>query len=453
MKFLHLSDLHLGKTVNEISMLEDQRYILRQALDLAVNEHVDAVLIAGDVYDKTVPPEDAVSLLDDFLSALSALKIRVFIISGNHDSDERLNFGSRLFEKNGIYIAGKYDGTVHGITLHDEFGPVCIHLLPYIQRVAAAHFWPGDDTRTYQSAAKTILSHASFDFSRRNVLVAHQFVTAGGCGSLETGNAAGAGTEAAAYSSAGSAAGNAARHLAGDPELSGSETSALSVGTIDRISSSVFDGFDYVALGHIHRPQRVGRDSVRYGGSPLKYSAGEISQQKAFTLVTLGPKGTEPDIRLLPVRPLHEMRQLKGHLADLLRPENIQYPDDYVFVTLTDETPIPDAFAAIQKRYPNAMNLRYQEKDSQKDDEATYGQEPVRASFEEQMRDFYKRILGQDPSDEEMKILGSVAREAGIEIGNGTVTEVGPGSGNEAGTEARTESGTNSKTACEKRIS
>lgn len=444
MKFLHLSDLHLGKTVNEISMIPDQKHMLRQVLDLTQTEKPDAVLIAGDVYDRTVPPEDAVTLLDGFLSELAAAHIPVLIISGNHDSEERLNFGSRLFEKNGIYICGKYDGTLHEVTLSDEHGPVHFWLMPYVQRALAQHFWPDDDTRTYETAARTILRHAEINFSERNVLLAHQFVTA------SAPDAGGSQNHSAQHIEKDPAPENSfsvySAGRTGDPKLSGSEITAKNVGTIDRISSHVFDGFDYVALGHIHRPQRVGRNAVRYAGSPLKYSLSEADQRKAYTLVELGEKGSEPSVRLIPAAPLHDMRLLRGRLEDLMRPENILYPDDYVFVTLTDRTPVPDAFAIIQKRYPNAMGLRYDMPPSGSfSDDPLHGAGPddrlagsgegipfpgstnvsrsgadpsggaAPERFDDQIRSFAKRILGTDLTAEELRILRTAAREAGIE--------------------------------------
>ena len=386
MKFLHLADLHLGRTMNEISLIPDQAYMLRQVLDLAEKEQIDAVLIAGDVYDRAVPPEEAVALLDEFLSSLSAMNLPAFIISGNHDSDERLNFGSRLFQKNGIYICGKYDGTLHEVTLQDAYGPVHIWLMPYIQRAMVQHFWPDDDTKTYESAARCVLAHAQINPKERNVLLAHQFVTAG--------------------------------KAENDPQLSGSETTAKNVGTIDRIACCLFDDFDYVALGHIHRPQRVGRDCVRYGGSPLKYSLSEVNQEKAYTIIRLEEKEKLPEISLIPVSPLHEVRQLKGRLSELLKPENIEYPDDYIFVTLTDETPVPDAFSAIQSRYPNACGLRYDmSRRIHAEEASTDGaqEKPEKKGFDEQIQDFYRRILGTSPSDEEMKILRDAAKAAGVE--------------------------------------
>jgi exonuclease SbcD len=380
MKFLHLADLHLGKTVNGFSMIPDQKFVLSEAMNLIEKRKIDAVLIAGDVYDKKIPTEEAVELFDDFLSELSEKNVPALIISGNHDSDERLNFGSRLFDRNNIYIAGKYNGTIKKVTLKDKYGPVNFYLLPFIQRIQAERFFPDDDTSTYEAAVRTVLKHTDVDFNERNVILAHQFVTG-----------------------------------ASTPELSGSETSAKSVGTVDEISYTVLDGFNYAALGHIHRPQHVGRKEIRYGGSPVKYSLNEINQDKAFTIIELKEKGKPASIRTIPVKPLHEMRELRGPLEELVKPENIKYPDDYVFATLTDEMPVPDAFEIIRSHYKNIMGLRYDNTAEKKAEETeTITQESVR-TFSDMMQEFYKKILGTDPTEEEWNVLKETAEEAGIE--------------------------------------
>ena len=380
MNLLHLSDLHLGKAVNEISMLEDQKYILSQVIDLIDEEKIDAVMMAGDIYDRKVPPEEAVALLDDFLSKLAAKKVPVLMISGNHDSDERLNFGSRIFSKNGIYVAGKYNGQINKVTIEDKYGPVNFYLMPFTERNQVEYYFPDDDTSTYEAAVNTALSHTEIDYSERNILLAHLFAIAG----------------------------------ASEPELSGSETSAKNVGTIDKVSSGLFSGFEYTALGHIHRPQKVGNENVRYGGSPLKYSLSEINQSKAFTIVKINEKGTEPDIKLIPIKPLHEMRELKGNFEELMKPENIEFPDDYIFMTLKDETPIADAYAIAESRYKNIMGLRYDNSASKLSDSEELVEGENERDFDEMMGDFYKKILGREPEDDERKILNEVAKEAGV---------------------------------------
>lgn len=380
MNLLHLSDLHLGKVVNEISMLEDQKYILSKVIDLIDEEKIDAVMMAGDIYDRKVPSEEAVALLDDFLSKLAAKKIPVLMISGNHDSDERLNFGSRIFSKNGIYVAGKYTGKINKVTLNDDYGPVNFYLMPFTERNQVEYYFPDDDTSTYEAAVNTALSHTGIDYSERNILLAHLFAISG----------------------------------TSEPELSGSETSAKNVGTIDKVSSGLFSEFEYTALGHIHRPQKVGSENVRYGGSLLKYSLNEINQSKAFTIVTINEKGTGPDINLIPIKPLHEMRELKGNFDELMKPENIEFPDDYIFMTLKDKTPIADAYAIAESRYKNLMGLRYDNSESKLADTEEINEGESGRDFSEMMADFYKKILGREPEDDEWKILNEVAKEAGV---------------------------------------
>ena len=380
MNLLHLSDLHLGKAVNEISMLDDQKYILSQVIDLIDEEKIDAVMMAGDIYDRKVPPEEAVALLDDFLSKLAAKKVPVLMISGNHDSDERLNFGSRIFSKNGIYVAGKYNGQINKVTIEDKYGPVNFYLMPFTERNQVEYYFPDDDTSTYEAAVNTALSHTGIDYSERNILLAHLFAISG----------------------------------TSEPELSGSETNAKNVGTIDKVGNGLFSKFEYTALGHIHRPQQVGSENIRYAGSPLKYSLSEINQSKAFTIVTINEKGTCPDINLIPIKPLHEMRELKGNFDELMKPENIEFPDDYIFMTLKDKTPIADAYAIAESRYKNLMGLRYDNSESKLADTEEINEGESGRDFSEMMADFYKKILGREPEDDEWKILNEVAKEAGV---------------------------------------
>jgi exonuclease SbcD len=227
MKLLHISDLHIGRRIGEYSLLDDQRNILNQILDITDEEKPDGILIAGDVYDKSMPPGEAVELLDDFLTELAARNLPVFMVSGNHDSPERLNFGSRIMMKNGIHIAGIFNGALHKETLEDEFGKVNIYLLPYIKPALVRSFYDGN-IETYDDAVRTVTSAAEVDRQERNILVAHQFVTSG----------------------------------AQQPERCESES--IAVGGLDNVDTSAFDAFDYVALGHLHGPQRIGRDTIRY---------------------------------------------------------------------------------------------------------------------------------------------------------------------------------------------
>ena len=376
MKLMHLGDLHLGKSLNEFNLIEDQRFILERLLEIADREAVDAVLICGDVYDRAVPGEAAVQLLDRFLTRLSEAGKKVFMISGNHDSDERLNFASRMLEKSGVFITGRYDGRLGHVEISDEYGPVHFWMLPYVKASRVKHFFPEETIENYDDAVRTAIRREDIDPSVRNVILAHQFVVG-----------------------------------ASDPELAGSETALASVGTLDRISWECFTDFDYGALGHIHRNQPVGRETLRYAGSPLKYSLekNELEQEKTVTLVELKEKGTV-EVRHLPLEPLRQIRRLKGTLEELI--QSAVDPQDYIYATLTDEQTQIDAMARLQNVYPFTMKLDY--------DNGTLleGLEPAAASeardFPTLMKDFYRWILGKEPSEEEMAILEDAAREAEV---------------------------------------
>lgn len=381
MKLLHLADLHIGKSLNDYSLLEDQRYILEQILSLIKERQVDAVLIAGDVYDKSIPSEEAVKLLDYFLCSLAASGVNTYLISGNHDSDERLNFGSALFQKNRLYIAAKYEGKIFQHRCEDEFGSVNFFLLPFIKASQVRHFFPEAEIASYNEAVALALSQAVFDPAERNILLAHQFV-----------------------------AGHAA-----DPELAGSEgVSALTVGNVEKVAVDCFAGFDYVALGHIHAPQPVGRQTVRYAGSPLKYSLSEINNAKSAPLITLGPKG-QLDIELLPLRPRREVRQLKGQLQQLLQPENILAPDDYIYAILTDEVPINNAMDIFRQYYPNTLKIAYDNAHTRAAGQVAVGGNVTKdKSFAELLADFYQLMYGCEISAAEIQIMQQAAKEAGV---------------------------------------
>ena len=258
MRFLHLGDLHLGKSLGDFDLIEDQKYILDQILAVIRDRSVDAVLIAGDVYDKAIPSEAATNLLDYFLCRLSETGVKTFMISGNHDSNDRLNYGSQLFQTSQIYIASVYMGILARYTMEDQVGEVDVYLLPFVKASQVRHYFPDAKIDSYDDAVHVILAQAGVDLNRRNVIVAHQFVT----GKSE------------------------------DPALAGSESAGTqSVGLVEKIAYDCFDAFDYVALGHIHSSQKVGREEVRYAGSPLKYSLSEVNNIKSMPLVTLGEKG------------------------------------------------------------------------------------------------------------------------------------------------------------------
>lgn len=327
MKLFHLADLHLGKIVNGVSMLEDQRYILQQILNLADEEKPRGVLIAGDVYDRSVPTTDAVDLLDDFITRLSCgLHIPVFLVAGNHDSAERLNFGSRIFKESGVHIAGAPGAQLERVTLHDEFGPLHIYLLPFV-RAAVCRQILNVPVTSCEEAVRGLLNTAEIPQNERNVLVAHQFVTGAGQAAIR------------------------------------SESETISVGGTDQVDADVFSAFDYVALGHLHAPQSVGRPTVRYAGSPLKYSFSEALHKKSVTVVELGEKG-DVSVRHLPLVILRDMRVIRGKLGDLLSPEisELANQEDYIRAVLTDEEDLLDPIGKLRQVYPHVMRLDFDNK-------------------------------------------------------------------------------------------
>lgn len=380
MKFLHLSDLHLGKSIGEFDLYDDQKYILDQILGIIRDESVDAVLIAGDVYDRSVPSEEAISLLDYFLCELSRIPVRTFVISGNHDSDERLNFGSGIFKANNIFISAIYDGVLYRQTISDEYGDVDIYLLPFVKASQVKHFFPDDKIETYSDAVQAIFNHAEIDLRKRNILVAHQFVMA----------------------------------VDKDPVLGGSEgTGTQNVGLVEKIGCDCFDAFDYVALGHIHSAQKVGREEIRYAGSPLKYSLSEVNNDKSVTVVTVKEKG-DTDIRLIPLKPKRNMRHIKGPVNILLDKENIDNQEDFIYVTLTDEDVIDNAMGIFQQVYPNTVKIDYENSHTKEIDQVDITQIADNKSFDELIAEFYRQIYGCDINEEEMKIMKQVAKEAGV---------------------------------------
>lgn len=321
MKFIHLSDLHIGKRINEYSMLEDQAYILSSIIDIIDDVKPDAVIIAGDVYDKAIPSAEAVQLFDDFLVKLSERSLHVFVISGNHDSPERISFGARLMEKSGIHLSPVYDGHIKSVTLKDTYGSVHIHMLPFIKPAHVRRFYEEEDIVSYTDAVRVALSKQAFNKNERNILITHQFVT----GAQRT------------------------------------ESEEISVGGSDNVDLSVFEGFDYVALGHIHRPQSCGADNIRYSGTPLKHSFSEAKDKKSVTVVELLEKGAVKTSQI-PLVPLRDMHEIKGTYNSVMMRDfykDTSYTEDYMHITLTDEDDIPDAIGRLRTVYHNLMKLDY----------------------------------------------------------------------------------------------
>ena len=323
MKFLHLSDLHLGKRVHNFSMIDDQRYILEQILDIADKEEITGVIIAGDVYDKPVPSAEAVALFDEFLVQLAKRNLHVFVISGNHDSAERIAFGGKLMRHSRVYMSPVYNGEIEPVTLEDEFGKLKVFLLPFVKPVQVRHFCNEEEIRDYTEAVRCAIDHMDVKNEERNILVCHQFVT------------------------------GATR----------CESEEISVGGLDNVDASVFEPFDYVALGHIHGPQNIGSDRIRYCGTPLKYSFSEANHQKSVTIVNLGKKG-ELLTETRPLKPMRDMIKVKGFFEEIT--DKVFYEkmdtESYVQITLLDEQDIPNAFGKLATIYPNLMQMRYENK-------------------------------------------------------------------------------------------
>lgn len=371
MRFVHLSDLHLGKRVHEFSMMEDQKYILRQILKIIEEKKADAVVIAGDVYDKSVPSAEAVRLLDDFLIRLAKLSVPVLMISGNHDSSERLAFGAKFMKQSQIYISPVYDGTVVPVTFQDEYGEVDVYLLPFL-KPAMVRSTGREDAEEIKSYQETLLAAVEWmhpDFTRRNLLVSHQFVTGAGR----------------------------------------SDSEEISVGGLDNVDGSVFDGFDYVALGHIHGPQHIGRETLRYCGTPLKYSFSEASQEKSVTLVELKEKG-RVEIETVPLKPLRDMRKIKGSYMELSDRKNYegQNTEDYIHVTLTDEEDVPDAMAKLRSIYPNLMQLEYDNRRTRENRRIDVSEDMEEKTEIELFEDFYALQNNEEMSPIQKEFMTSV---------------------------------------------
>lgn len=372
MKLIHLSDLHIGKRVNEFSMAEDQKYILNQILEIIDREQPDCVVIAGDVYDKSIPSAEAVQILDDFLTRLAGRKIPTAMISGNHDSPERLSFGAQLMKESGIYVSPVYDGQVQSIGFADEYGEVRVYLLPFLKPATVRHVYEKETVESYQDAVETAISHLPLDTSCRNVLVAHQF-------------AAGA---------------------------SRCESEEMSVGGIDQVDVSVFDDFDYVALGHIHSPQSAGRPAVRYCGTPLKYSFSEAGQQKSVSVVELFEKG-RVEIREVPLTPLRDMRKIRGTYLELTARSFYQgtNTEDYIQAILTDEEDIPDGMQKLRIIYPNLMRLEYDNRRTRENRQIQQAADAEEKSETELFSQLYE-LQNNQPLDEEQKqFLEAVIRQ------------------------------------------
>ena len=412
MKFLHISDLHIGKRINEFSMLEDQKYILDKIITIAEREQAEGVLLAGDIYDKTVPSAEAVQVFDRFLTGLAKRKIKVFAVSGNHDSPERIAFGAELMKGKGVYLSPVYDGRVAKVALEDTYGKLYVHLLPFVKPATVRHGLEVQQTlqqersngaesslqrersngtepsvppeggsaaepsklpESYNEAVRAVVERMEVDADQRNILVAHQFVTgASRCESEET-----------------------------------------AVGGLDNVDADLFDAFDYVALGHIHSPQHVGRDTLRYCGTPVKYSFSEAEQEKSVTVVELREKG-EVELRQIPLTPLRDMRRIRGTYMEVMDRNFYQGTnrEDYVQITLTDEEDVPDGLQRLRKVYPNLMRLVYDNARTRQSREVGAAEELERKSELELFSDFYVLQNNQTMSAKQTELVRQLIQES-----------------------------------------
>ena len=381
MNFLHVSDLHIGKKLCGKSLAEDQRHILGEIISMAAQPDIDAVLIAGDLYDKSQPGGEAVEMADGFLTALSRLKKPAFIVSGNHDSAEQVAYCGGILASADVHVSPAFSGAPARHVLRDELGEVHLYLLPFVRPSQVRRAFPqrAAQIKSYADALRAVVEEIHPDASARNVLVAHQFVVGGGA------------------------------------EMTLTDSEERMVGGVDAVPAEVFDIFDYVALGHLHVPQRVRGERVRYAGSPLKYSLSEERQRKAALRVCLGAKGEDGaalEVEKLPYHPLRDVRSIRGTLAELTADAGVCM--DYVFVTLTDELPPLDPLGSLLQSYPNLVQLRME-------NSRTGGNAPIplerveeRSPLEHFVHFFRAQNNGQEPNAAQMALLRQVVEEAEV---------------------------------------
>ncbi len=380
MKLIHISDLHIGKRVNEFPMLEDQKYILRQILAIADAQQADGIMIAGDIYDKPVPSAEAVQVFDWFLTELADRKKQVYAVSGNHDSAERIAFGAQLMSGRGVFVSPVYRGDTAKFTMTDSYGELCLYLLPFVKPAVVRHALQEmsdmEETpmpESYHEAVKLAVARMNVDTTKRNILIAHQFVTgAGRCDSEE-----------------------------------------VSVGGLDNVDADVFDDFDYVALGHIHSPQSLKRETVRYCGTPLKYSFSEATQEKSVTVVEFREKGNIA-LSTVPLVPLHDLRKIRGTYLEVTAKSFYQDTDtqDYVQITLTDEEDIPDGLQKLRVIYPNLMRLEYDNSRTRHSRVVERAEEIEQKTELELFAEFYEMQNNQPMSEEQSAFVTRLIEES-----------------------------------------
>ena len=379
MRILHLADLHLGKILQEQPLIEDQKYMLEEIIKKVQEENIEIILISGDIYDRSIPQTDAVDMLDYFLNKLiKDLKKQVFMISGNHDSKERLGFGNKIFENDGLYISSKYEGQIKKVELQDEYGKLNIYLLPFIKPVEVKKYFE-DEILSYDETIKKIIEKENIDETQRNIILTHQFVTCIG------------------------------------EEVERTDSETISLGGIDNVDISNYDKFDYVAIGHVHRPQRIGRDTARYAGTMLKYSFSEVNHKKTIPIIDFKEKGNI-NIKLVELIPLRDMREIKGPIEELTKKENYKNTntEDYIKAIITNEEPVYDAIGQIRKVYPNVLKLEIQNSKSsvsQNDEKEKELQNIKNKSEVELFNEFYKFQNYTELNDEQTQVIENIVKE------------------------------------------
>lgn len=370
MKFLHLSDLHLGKRFYETSLIEDQADILNKIICVIDEENPDGVFIAGDVYDRSTPSAEAVQLFDSFLVELAKRNLQVFVISGNHDSPERIAFGANIMNKSGVYLSPVYDGKITPITLEDKHGKLDVYLLPFVKPSHVRRFYPDEEINSYTDAVRVAIKNMNVDLSRRNVILTHQFVT----GAIRS-------------------------------------ESEETVGGTDNVDASVFEDFDYVALGHLHSRQFCYNDKIKYSGTPLKYSFSESEDKKCVTVVEFFGKGEKlliKDVELLPLRDVKKIKGTFAELTDMSLIDKESAEKDYFQITLTDEDDIPDAMAKLQRVYKNAMDLKYDNKRTRSESSLSSVNGVEEKSVFELFEEFFKMQNNSEMSEDQRKFVKDI---------------------------------------------
>lgn len=369
MRFLHTGDIHLGRKINNLSLLEDQIYILNQIVDICVREKVDCLFVCGDVYNNTSPTPDSMSALNDFLNKLVDKNIKTFIIYGNHDSDQRVAYLSNLVKKSNIYLSDKFDGNIETITVKDDFGDVVIHLLPFVKASYARKIYPKEKIESFDDAIRAILKNHKVDKTKRNIILAHQHVT---------------GAEF-------------------------SDVEEKFIGGLDNVNANVFDDFDYVALGHIHKSQVIERETLRYSGSIMKYSFSEERHTKTVTLVDFNDKINDKvdiNISLIPLEPRYNLRTIRGYFEDV---KKVEPSNDFIRVILTDEEVNPDARSILYTQFPNIVSCIVDSNKTKKDILVNNDLEVESLSIIDLFKEFYKLQNNNcELNEEHLKVLTKI---------------------------------------------